>query len=235
MKKILISLGIIGVAAVAVVGATGAYFSDVETSEGNTLTAGTLNLQVAKFAADGYVDPLTTALVDLDDLKPSITQYEYKKLKVGDNPGNVYMHIKNVVGTPGEQTEPEETEETVYPARAGWTLDTYAEYDLKIDLNGDDDYTDSNETIIEMGVSTIEEVTSCWIPLGSLTAGIDYKVEQSFHLKPTVTNWAQGDVLTFTEEFMLLQLNDPFDPTVDSPTGSTNVWNPGTHKCVTPG
>ena len=46
MKKILISLGIIGIAAVAVVGATGAYFSDVKTSADNTFTAGTLTISI---------------------------------------------------------------------------------------------------------------------------------------------------------------------------------------------
>ena len=46
MKRILISLSIIGVVAVIAVGATVAYYNDVETSTGNTLTAGTIDLQI---------------------------------------------------------------------------------------------------------------------------------------------------------------------------------------------
>ena len=46
MKKILVSLSIIGVVAVIAVGSTVAYFRDVETSTGNTFSAGTLDLQI---------------------------------------------------------------------------------------------------------------------------------------------------------------------------------------------
>lgn len=46
MKKILVSLSIIGVVAVVAIGATVAYFGDTETSTGNTMTAGTLDLKI---------------------------------------------------------------------------------------------------------------------------------------------------------------------------------------------
>jgi len=45
-KKLLISLSIIGVVAAIGIGATIAYFNDVETSTGNVFTAGTLDLKV---------------------------------------------------------------------------------------------------------------------------------------------------------------------------------------------
>jgi len=45
MKKILTSLSIIGVIAVIAIGETVAYFSDIETSIGNTFTAGTLDFR----------------------------------------------------------------------------------------------------------------------------------------------------------------------------------------------
>ncbi len=44
MKKIVISLVVIGVVGVVAIGGTIAYFSDTETSTGNTFTAGTLDL-----------------------------------------------------------------------------------------------------------------------------------------------------------------------------------------------
>jgi len=46
MRKILVSLSIIAVVAAIAVGGTVAYFSDVETSAGNTFTAGTLDLKI---------------------------------------------------------------------------------------------------------------------------------------------------------------------------------------------
>jgi len=45
-KKILISLSVIGLVAAIVVGGTIAYFSDTETSTGNTFTAGAIDLKV---------------------------------------------------------------------------------------------------------------------------------------------------------------------------------------------
>jgi len=46
MKKILLSLGIIAVVAVGAVGATRSFFSDTETSTGNTFTAGAIDLKI---------------------------------------------------------------------------------------------------------------------------------------------------------------------------------------------
>ena len=46
MKKIILSLAIIAIAGTVTVGLTRAYFSDTETSTGNTFTAGTLDLNV---------------------------------------------------------------------------------------------------------------------------------------------------------------------------------------------
>jgi len=45
-KKIIISLSIIGLIAAIVIGGTIAYFSDTETSTGNTFTAGSIDLTV---------------------------------------------------------------------------------------------------------------------------------------------------------------------------------------------
>ena len=46
MKKILISLSVIGIVAAAIVGVTTAYYSDIETSTGNTLQAGSIDLKI---------------------------------------------------------------------------------------------------------------------------------------------------------------------------------------------
>ena len=46
MKKILLSLSVIVAVGAVVAGATGAFFSDTETSEGNTFTAGAIDLGI---------------------------------------------------------------------------------------------------------------------------------------------------------------------------------------------
>lgn len=46
MKKIVLSLAVIAVVATVAIGVTRAYFSDTETSTGNTFTAGTLDISV---------------------------------------------------------------------------------------------------------------------------------------------------------------------------------------------
>ena len=45
-KRILISLSVIGAVGAIVIGGTIAYFSDVETSTGNTFSVGTLDLKI---------------------------------------------------------------------------------------------------------------------------------------------------------------------------------------------
>ena len=68
MKKILISLSIIAVVAVLVIGGAFAYFQDVETSTGNTFSAGTLDLQI-RDQDESYGDGVT-ATWKAEDVKP---------------------------------------------------------------------------------------------------------------------------------------------------------------------
>jgi predicted ribosomally synthesized peptide with SipW-like signal peptide len=49
-KKLIISLGVIGIVAVTAIGATIAYYNDTETSTGNIFTAGTIDLKVDHLA-----------------------------------------------------------------------------------------------------------------------------------------------------------------------------------------
>ncbi len=72
--KILMSLLIIGLTAMAVGGAmTGAYFSDTEDSTGNTFTAGTLDLTPDTSVA--FVSGLTNLAPGVDNVAQSITVF----------------------------------------------------------------------------------------------------------------------------------------------------------------
>jgi len=75
--------------AIAVIGVgTYAYFTDTESSMGNTMTAGVLNLQV-----DG-ADPYAGQLINIMDLKPGVTRYSNTiPVTVNDNPGKIYKRL----------------------------------------------------------------------------------------------------------------------------------------------
>ena len=62
----------------------------------------------------------------------------------------------------------------------------------------------------------LDNVSSAWIKLGQLVPATELKVVQSYHLsswpgaaESDVTNWAQGDELTFDIELMATQMNAP--------------------------
>lgn len=101
-KKILISLSIIGVVAAIAIGATTAFFSDVEESEGNTFTAGTLDLEV------NDKNPVTNALIEFSDIKPGDSGSKVIKMcNTGTIKGGIVMCIKNLKNYENGCTEPE--------------------------------------------------------------------------------------------------------------------------------
>lgn len=119
MKKILISFSIIGVVSAIAIGGTIAYFSDVETSTGNTFTAGTLNLRVdslgtthnGNLVASSFWYPardLTNEkFYTISDFKPGDTVKGAISLHVDDNPAWVCMFVENKQDDDNGLTEPE--------------------------------------------------------------------------------------------------------------------------------
>ena len=102
MKRILFSL----MALVLVVGLVGggafAYLSDTEASEGNTFTAGTLDLEV-----DGQ-NPLATAKFTVTNMKPGDTGSETYTLKnIGSICGQPSVEFSNIVNYENGRNEPE--------------------------------------------------------------------------------------------------------------------------------
>src|SRR4030042_1466539 len=94
-KKLIISLSIIGVVAAIAVGSTIAYFSDTETSTGNTFTAGTLDLKVSN------QDDPNVVHITRTDLKPyPAWSHSYGGQWVlknaGSIPGRFSMKIMNI-------------------------------------------------------------------------------------------------------------------------------------------
>jgi len=82
MKKILISLSLIVAVGAIVVGATGAFFSDTETSVGNTFTAGDIDLKIdnESYAIDYNIPGFNNPVGDF--VASSHTSWELKDLTV---------------------------------------------------------------------------------------------------------------------------------------------------------
>jgi len=192
--------------------ATNSFFSDTETSAGNNFTAGSFDLLV-----NGQNNP--QSIVSFGDLKPGDNYIEHKTIRINDNPGFVWLHLKDLAADQGTQTEPETIEENGTPK---FDLQNYLEYDLTV----------GEQVLISADSHTpLPDAVSCWIPLGEIQGGADISLDQSFHLPGSVTNWAQGDTLTFTEEFYAVQSRT--NPHASPPPSTTGrIWNPELKKCV---
>ncbi len=114
------SLSVITAVGAVVIGGTGAFFSDSETSTGNTFTAGAIDLQIDSTAVyNGQSVPSATwALKDLvptadkffnfSDVKPGDTGSNSISLHVNNNDAWVCATISNLVDADNTTTEPED-------------------------------------------------------------------------------------------------------------------------------
>jgi predicted ribosomally synthesized peptide with SipW-like signal peptide len=116
-KKILISLSVIGVIAAIAIGATTAYFSNTETSSGNTFIAGAIDLKVdSKCTYNG--EPVSscnfepsdldgTAIFNLNDVKPGDEGEDTISLHVDTNPAWICAEISNITNMENGCNPPE--------------------------------------------------------------------------------------------------------------------------------
>ncbi len=95
MKKILFSIATIGIVGSAVVGATGAFFSDTETSSGNTFSAGAIDLTIDNESYyNGAVSSSTSWLAQ--DLKEGLLFFNFSDLKPDDEgEDTISLHVSN--------------------------------------------------------------------------------------------------------------------------------------------
>lgn len=118
MKKILLSLSLILLVAGAVsLGGTGAFFSDSESSIGNTFTAGAIDLKIDNHSYyNGMLNASTTWEVadltiqkffDFPDLKPGDIGEDTISLHVNNNDAYLCANVKLTSNDENGQTEPE--------------------------------------------------------------------------------------------------------------------------------
>jgi len=101
-RTIFASVPIIVLTVALILGATLAYFSDTETSSGNTFTAGTLDLKV-----DGKDEPYVVH-VEVSNIKPGWTGEFWWRLKnTGSLPGILSIEFSPIRNYENGQNEPE--------------------------------------------------------------------------------------------------------------------------------
>ena len=229
-NKLLVSLMSIGLVATVVGVGTYAYFSDTETSTGNTVTAGVLDLS---FSGE--------STFHLVDLKPSYNlQTDNIQLRFVENPGKVYKKITSVICTPkAEAVDPRDKYCAIsdnwpilqaYLAGLGSTYKVTDATTCKAAPMMDAmwfDLTLGETTVIADGAVGLNGLMGKWIYLGyyapfvhgDQTKYAEVNLKQSFHLMNSVDNWAQGQTCTFNEEYLLLQDNAPAPGNCVNPAG----------------
>jgi len=220
-KKIIISLSVIAVVAAVVVGGTIAYFSDTETSTGNTFTAGTIDISVN--GENPWSESFTLA-----DMKPCYTDYINFRIEndLSDpNPVNIFKKITVTNEGTGVVSEPECDDQgglwdkstkacdwNTTSATDNNDLSSMIWYDLNVEVYNSLEqkiwwqtlYVDGDNKSIDdvYGTDSVKNQ----VFLGMIPAGGYMLVEQSYHLRPDADNAFQGDVMTFDIEVKGVQL-----------------------------
>src|SRR3989338_9429258 len=124
MKKILLSLGIIVVVGAVVAGATGAFYNDTETSNGNIFVAGSIDLKV-DHTAQTYngVDCKTCSVTALSDTSNTV---------IAKN-GVPITSTNAVILTPTHPAWTADVDGTVNDARWIWITNPVAQADTTVD------------------------------------------------------------------------------------------------------
>lgn len=202
-KKILFSVMIIALVGALVGVGIFAYFSDIETSAPNTFIAGTIDLEV------NDENPWTTAAVttELTDLKPcEIGLVAINLTNVGTNPMDVWKIITAVSTGAGNETEPESGEPDANDIDG---VIRYSETVTGTGASASGNITEAGNFTISDGSHQLTGITNAvkdqYIYLGTIAPGETMTVEQGYHMDEDTTNWAQGDTMTFTIEFLAQQ------------------------------
>lgn len=206
-SSLLYALLIIGVVSAAAGAGTFAFFNDTEVAQNNTFTAGTIDI-----AVDDQ-NPWQ-ATYTIGDMKPSFKRWiNFTIQNNGTNPTHLYKHLNVTNQSDAIHTEPEDVED---PDGTRNDIASVIDYSLRIEVTDENGTAVRNATIFTQtdGV-TVTDVNSSWIDLGTLQPGHEMHVTQDYHMQSDVTNWAQGDRMTFDIEVMADQLNAPQRNTVN--------------------
>ena len=162
-KKILFSMLAIAAAAAIVIGGTTAFFSDTETSTGNTFTAGAIDLKVDSKCTYNDAQSNECGTWEMTDLGPTNKFFDFGDLKPGDegentislhvfnNDAYVCAYINNMYSDDNGLTEPESLVDTTGGFNEG-ELDDEVYFFAWLEKDGDNVY-ESNEIQLFSNVS----------------------------------------------------------------------------------
>jgi len=211
VKKILISLMTIAMMAALIGGGVFAYFNDVETSAGNTFTAGTLDLTV-----DG-ANPWASTKITAASMKPGDNgAVDCTLVNAGNLAGTLTVDIKALVDSQGTCTEPECVNEGGTYSGGVCTGNTPVNLSSKMDLviwvddgagggTANNAVKDGTEQQLFSGTLAAADVAVPWAVAGGLGAGTTTYIGISYSIATSVSNEIQDDSSTFTIEFDLGQ------------------------------
>jgi spore coat-associated protein N len=209
MKKILFSLSVIAAAAAVITGGTLAYFSDTETSTGNTFTAGTLNLKV------GASDPMTEVISETNKKPGDFGSYDWLLKNDGSLGGFLEVVFSNLVDEENlvnepEDADPDENGTVASPGTDGELAEVLA-LKIYIDENNNNTYdTDPADKLIYNGFASgiIGERLDDYAMAANYGSGGDKAVRIEWSVDSGVGNKIQSDRAGFDIAFSLEQVAD---------------------------
>jgi len=208
----------LGIAVAVVVGliasGTWAVFTDTETSKGNSLTAGIIDIELSHLTPEG-------AIIDIDDIKPCQIKYGFFDIHGinNTNPGPVFIHFTGIETSQGLESlsaelKAEHSNGILHdidnwltislirvterpPSVADITPDWLAKNTAEIIIHHDDH--------MKLG-----DLDSAIIPVGDILGESDrIWLVMDVHLQMETPNDYQGDTCTFTVEAIMTQLGAP--------------------------
>jgi len=216
MKKIIISLSIIAIVAVISIGITTAYFSDTETSENNTMAAGTMDLNID----DGNIEVTTMTLTNKT---PGDSGNESSILKnVGSLGGELDIEtgtVNNYACT--DDANGGRNDSTEYCTSAAGTLGGSAQMALYVDVDesgtwttGDiglkfdaTTYVDTGGALDYASIDSYSGKTWNDVYAGLMAINAQDGFVIDWKIPTTATNDIQGDALDFDITFILEQVD----------------------------
>lgn len=185
-KRIVFSALSIFASAAFVVGATYAFFSDSETSQGNVLAAGEIDLLVGNSAwynGQAQTGPLSWDLKNLtgddlffnySDLKPGDWEEETISLRVNDNPSWVCANLKVTSDDDMDCTEPELADDATCVLENADAWDGEMGQELSFIF-----WADDGDNVLEGGEQVVMSGTPADLPRGDNNVGQTFPVSDS--------------------------------------------------------
>jgi predicted ribosomally synthesized peptide with SipW-like signal peptide len=172
-----------------------AYFSDTEKSEGNTFTAGTLDLELS--AAQGSV-----VVLNVGPLAPGDSgSNTWIAKNVGSIAGKLSLTVSSITNNDNGLTEPEREAGDTTGGDGGGELGEYLDVVLWVDLNGNGQ-KDNGEVLYE---GYLNGMAGTYSDVATLGMDESVKIILEWSIDSSVGNIIQSDSASFDITFSLVQ------------------------------